>query len=679
MILRLDYETYCDLDIKKVGVFRYTEHRSFELLLLAYQFEGEKRRIVDIANGEKIPNRVLRAMVDDTIVKTGYNVLFEFLATGARLATKILRLTGKALVYRQWRCTMVKTMMLGYPGGLERVSSVIGLEQKDPRGKRLITKFCTPKKPTAKNPSVRVLPEDAWDDWYDFKEYCLQDVATEESIDHYTNYFSELPEFEKPLFEMDYEINSFGVGIDMKLVRAAIALNEVYISEQLAKITRITGIDNPNSGPQLLTWLNIELGGPGAVNTKMVVGKTGKLIKKTFYSVIEKLDKETVAEWLKREDISREVRAVLELRQKIAKTSISKYYAMRQAVMTDGRVRGTLQYVGAGRTWRWAGRLIQVHNFPKNEVPGLEYLRQLVLEGNRELIELLYGDVSYCLSQLLRTALVPREGYKLVISDFSAIEARVVAWLANEKWRLKAIREGRDIYVASYAQMFNVPESAVTKAMRQIGKVAELALGYQGGVNALGTMDKKKLLVEEEKPGIVSAWREASPAIVALWDNLNRAAIACVRERRRVQAGHIAFELKNNTLYMVLPSGRKLSYLRPRLDEDKWGRDCVSYEGTNQKTGKWGRIKLYGGLLTENAAQAIARDLLAIKTYQIKNTHFYECPLHVHDENVWEVPTTNTVAMTNVNRIMAAEDIDWAKGLPLNAVTFESPFYRKDD
>ena len=652
--LSIDIETYSGTDLKKSGVYKYVEDPEFRILLFAYAFDGEEPKIVEPDEVFRfLPDELVKAITDPAILKTAHNAAFE--------RTCIAKLLNCELDPAQWECTMIKSAMLGLPLSLEAVGTVLKLQdQKDSTGKALIRYFCVPCKPSKVNDErTRNLPEHAPEKWEQFKNYCLQDVRTEQAIRDKIKWF-EIPEQEKELWDLDQHINDEGVLLDHTVIRNALSIDKVNRERLFAEAVSITGLSNPNSGSQLKEWL----------------------MKEMPYDVITTLKKADIPVYLKQADIY-ENRALLTrlltIRQEMSKTSIKKYNAMEQYACTDGRARGLLQFYGASRTGRWAGRGIQLQNLPridfKNEV--LDFARQCVCEGDTDSLDTCFTSIPDTLSQLIRTAFVPENGKRFIVADFSAIEARVIAWVANEKWRMDVFNTHGKIYEASASAMFRVPLESVTKDLRQRGKVAELALGYQGGPNALiamGALDKG--IKQEELKPIVDAWRNASPAIVKAWYSVNDAAIECVQSGNPTTCCRklIGFRVQKGVLFMRLPSGRELGYLRPQLKEGKFGSPSRTYEGLIQTTNKWGKIDTYGGKFVENAVQAIARDCLAYAMQALTKAR-HKIVMHVHDEVVCEIPEDES-SLEELCAIMATP-IPWAPGLPLAADGFEGYYYKK--
>jgi len=647
--LAIDIETYSPVDIKKSGVYPYASHPEFETMLFAYAFDSEPVQIVDRASGESIPAEVLRALSDPTITKTAHNANFERVCISTHF-----HLT---LPIEQWECTMVKSAMLGLPLALGAVAKVLKLEeQKDTAGTALISYFCKPCKPTKANGGrTRNLPEHDPEKWEKFKAYCKQDVETERAIRVKTNFFT-IPEFEKALYILDQEINDRGVLVDLTLVRNAIEIDASYRETLTEEVTELTDLSNPNSVSQLKAWIAEETG-----------------------ESVESLTKETVQNMLDTWP-SEEVTRVLQIRQEMSKTSVKKYQAMQDAVCADGRIRGLLQFYGANRTGRWAGRLVQVQNLPQNHLKDLDLARQLVREGDTDMLEMCFGNVPDTLSQLIRTAFIPKEGHTFIVADFSAIEARVIAWLADEKWRMDVFATHGKIYEASGANMFKVPIEEVTKGsmLRQKAKIAELALGYQGGVGALEKMGAAKMGVQaDELQGLVDAWRAANQNIVRLWKEIGVAAIKAVTEHTSVVCRHgVTFIGKSNRLVIQLPSGRELNYLYPKMGKNRFDNDSLTYEGMNQTTKQWEVQETYGGKLTENIVQAIARDCLAYAMQKVSDLH--SIVMHVHDEIV--VETSLNFEGDKLKEVCdgMSRPIPWAKGLPLRADGYVTNYYKKD-
>lgn len=651
-ILSIDLETYSSVDIKKAGVYPYVEAPDFQILLFGYAFDDDPVQVVDLASGEELPNHVLQAICNPGVIKTAYNANFERVCL-----SRVYRWKMPFFSPNDWRCSSVHALTLGLPGKLEEVAKAMKLEQqKDTQGKALIRYFCTPCKPTKANGErTRNLPHHAPEKWAAFKEYCRQDVEVERTIRKALARFPVLP-IEQKLWCLDQKINDGGIRVNPDLVAHAIACDTQYQERKTEEAARLTGLDNPNSVAQLKDWLMAAEG-----------------------LEVDSLNKETVPELLKQAE-SDTVKRVLELRQEMAKTSVKKYMAMDRARCKDDRIRGLLQFYGANRTGRFAGRLVQIHNLPQNHLKDLDLARNLLLSGDYELLELLFESVPGVLSQLIRTAFIPSEGHTFMVADFSAIEARVIAWLAGEKWRLDVFNTHGKIYEASASQMFKVPLESITKGnpLRQKGKVAELALGYQGGPGALiqmGALDQG--LTEEELPGLVKMWRASSPNIVRFWYTVGDAAIEAVSENKTVQLPHgIAFSLESGIFFAKLPSGRRLAYVRPRIEEDtRFNKPKLTYEGMDQVKKQWVRVSTYGGKLVENLTQAIARDCLAEALLRLDDAG-YKIPMHVHDEVVLDVPHGSSTLEKACE--ITGQPIKWAPGLPMRADGFVTDYYKKD-
>ncbi|PLR84636.1 hypothetical protein CVD25_00960 [Bacillus canaveralius] len=649
--LSIDIETFSSVNLKTSGVYAYTEAPDFEVLLFAYAFDDEPVQIVDLANYEELPKEIEEAILHPDIIKTAYNANFE--------RTCLAKYFGCNMPADQWRCTSVHALTLGLPGHLDGVAKSMKLDvQKDTSGKNLIKYFSVPCKPTKVNGHrTRNYPEHAPEKWEKYKAYCIKDVEVEREIKKKLARYP-LSDFENQLWVLDQEINDRGVRLDTNLIQHALTIDEQYREKLLSEAAKLTGVENPNSLDQLKAWFS----------------EQGLLVESLTVDTIPLLISEAEGETVKR---------VLRIRQELGKTSVKKYQAMERAICTDQRFRGMLQFYGANRTGRWAGRLVQVQNLPKNKLslPDLDTARRLLITGEYEMLEILFDKVPFVLSQLIRTAFIPAEDHELFVSDFSAIEARVIAWLAGEKWRIDVFNTHGKIYEASAAQMFNVPVESIKKGdpLRQRGKVAELALGYQGGPGALiqmGALDEG--LEEEELPPLVKAWRLANPHIVKFWYDVERAAIKAVREKTTVQLQYgLKFIYESGILFIQLPSGRKLAYARPQLKNDeRFNKLALTYEGATDKgKGGWGRIPTYGGKLVENIVQAVARDCLAEAMIRV-DVAGYPIVMHVHDEIVADVPKGKG-SLEEMEKIMG-QPISWAKELPLNADGFVTDYYKKD-
>ena len=642
-ILEMDIETFSDVDLIKCGVYAYADSPAFEVLLFAYSFDGGETRVIDLAQGEVLPGDVVEAVFDGSVVKTAFNANFE--------RTCLSKYFGRYLPPESWHCSAVQAAVLALPRSLEDVGAVLGLdERKMKEGKELIRYFCVPCKPTKANGGRRRnLPCHAPEKWELFKAYCMRDVDVEKAIRGKLCKFP-IPEGEMELYRLDQRINDRGVPVDMGLVRQAVKCERLHKEVVTKRAYELTGLENPNSVAQLKGWL-----GENGVEA-------------------ESLSKRAVAELIKGSD--GEVEELLRLRLLMAKTSVKKYEAMERSVCSDGRVHGLLQFYGANRTGRWAGRLVQVQNLPQNHIEDLELARRLVREGRFEDVEMLYDSTPKVLSELIRTAFVPEPGCRFVVADFSAIEARVLAWLAGERWRLEVFSSHGKIYEASASAMFHVPIEEVTKgsSLRQKGKIAELGLGYGGAAGALVSMGALDMgLSEDDLPPLVAAWRRANPHIAQFWWDVDKAAVEAVTKRAKTRAGRIGFEYRSGILFVMLPSGRKLAYVKPRMAVNKFGREGLTYEGILENK-KWGRIETYGPKLVENIVQGTARDLLAEAMLRVERKG-YPIVMHCHDEIIAEVPE-GMGSVEEMCEVMAVRP-SWAEGLPLRADGYECPFYQK--
>ena len=643
--LSIDLETFSSQPLAKTGVYRYVESPDFEILLFAYSVDGGPVRQIDLACGEKIPSEILCALEDDKVIKWAFNANFERICLSRFLGYP----TGNYLEPDSWKCSMVWTAYMGLPLSLEGAGAVLGLEkQKLAEGKDLIKYFCQPCAPTKSNGQrTRNLPKHAPDKWLAFKKYNIRDVETEMSIQARLLKYP-VPDSVWEEYHLDQEINDRGVGLDMELVRQAIQMDGRSRSELTQAMKELTSLDNPNSVQQMKQWL-----ADNGVET-------------------DTLGKKAVAELLK--TAPPQLQKVLTLRQQLAKSSVKKYQAMETAVCADGRARGMFQFYGANRTGRWAGRIIQMQNLPQNHLDDLSEARGLVRAGGFDALEMLYEDVPDTLSQLIRTAFVPQENRKFIVADFSAIEARVIAWLAGEKWRQDVFAEGKDIYCASASQMFGVPveKHGVNGHLRQKGKIAELALGYGGSVGALKAMGALEMgLPEDELPSLVSAWRQANPKIVQFWWAVDRAVMDAVTRKTTTKTHGIIFSARNGMLFITLPSGRSLAYVKPKIGENRFGGDCITYEGVGG-TKKWERLESYGPKFVENIVQATSRDILC---YAMKTLRCRSIVMHIHDELVIEAD--RRMSLQAVCDQMGRTP-PWANGLQLRADGYETDFYKKD-
>ena len=643
--LSIDLETYSDQPLAKTGVYRYVESPDFEILLFAYSVDGGPVQQIDLACGEKIPSEVLSALEDETVTKWAFNANFERICLSRFLDYP----TGDYLEPDSWKCSMVWAAYMGLPLSLEGTGAVLGLEkQKLSEGKDLIKYFCQPCAPTKSNGQrTRNLPKHSPDKWLAFKRYNIRDVETEMSIQARLSKYP-VPNSVWEEYHLDQEINDRGVGLDMELVRQAIQMDGRSRSELTQAMKELTSLDNPNSVQQMKQWL-----ADNGVET-------------------DTLGKKAVAELLK--TAPPQLQKVLTLRQQLAKSSVKKYQAMETAVCADGRARGMFQFYGANRTGRWAGRIIQMQNLPQNHLHDLSEARSLVRAGDFDALEMLYEDVPDTLSQLIRTAFVPQENRKFIVADFSAIEARVIAWLAGEKWRQDVFAEGKDIYCASASQMFGVPveKHGVNGHLRQKGKIAELALGYGGSVGALKAMGALEMgLSEDELPALVSAWRQSNPKIVQFWWAVDRAVMDAVNRKTTTKTHGIVFSARNGMLFITLPSGRSLAYVKPKIGTNKFGGDCITYEGVGG-TKKWERLDSYGPKFVENIVQATSRDILC---YAMRTLRCCSIVMHIHDEVVIEAD--RRMSLQAVCDQMGRTP-PWAKGLRLRADGYETDFYKKD-
>lgn len=654
--LSIDIETKSSVDITKAGAYRYAQSEDFEILLFAYKYDEEDVQLVDLTVEERIPERILTALMNPNVVKHAYNAAFEWYC---------LNTAGYRTPLEQWNCTMIHGLYCGYTAGLDATGKAIGLpqdKQKLSTGKALIRYFCTPCKPTKSNGGRSWnLPKHAPEKWELFREYCKQDVVTENEILKRLQAFP-VPKEEQRLWRMDILMNAYGVRVDTNLIAGALAIDSHSTECLTAEAFRITGLANPNSATQLQQWLS------------------GKDVD------IPNLQKATVEEYLQRENLPDDARKILEIRQQLGKTSIKKYVAMDTAKGADDRVRGLTQFYGANRTGRWAGRLVQLQNLPRNYLKTLDYARNLVKDKNYDGIKLLYGNVPDTLSQLIRTAFIPSDGNKFVVADFSAIEARVIAWLAGEQWVNEVFATHGKIYEATASQMFHVPIEKIAKgnpeySLRQKGKVATLALGYQGGTAALIAMGALNMgLAEEELPDIVQRWRSANPRIRDLWYAVEQAALTTMQTAQPQGIYGLIFRYEGDLVYgqsfltVLLPSGRKLFYPKPFLQENQFGKMAIHYYTVGQQTRKWEVASTYGGKMTENIVQAIARDCLAETLKRIDRMGL-QVVFHVHDEVIIDAPVSITV--DEICDLMA-EPIPWAPGLILKGAGFESDYYMKD-
>lgn len=647
--LHLDIETYSSTDIKTAGLYKYMESDDFEIILLAYAIDDQPVKIVDVEKITLFPKDFIDAMLDPNVVKCAHNAAFE------RNAFNRYQIE---VPIEQWECTAIKSAYCGLPLGLDMVSKALNLEDKGKlsTGKSLIKYFCTPCAPTKRNGErTRNRPEHDPEKWEEFKRYCIRDVEAEREIDKLLGKY-ELPKSEKINYMIDQIINDRGIMIDATMAANAIEIDNKFAFGLSNRVKELTGVDNPNSSAQLKRWLSDATG-----------ENIETLAKENVAQLIEETEDETVLE-------------VLDSRTKLAKSSTKKYLAMINCICEDQRAHGLFQFYGANRTGRWAGRLVQVQNLPQNHMPDLADARSVIASGDYELATMLYGNIPKVLSELIRTTFVAPNPKTFAVADFSAIEARVLSWLAGEEWRLEVFRTHGKIYEASAAAMFNVPIETVTKGseLRQKGKIAELALGYQGSVGALRKMGGEKMgLSESEMKTLVLRWRKANSKIVKLWEKVEYAAVHAIKSKKPVNLGNIKFSFDGVNFMICLPSGRSLFYRDPKVMIGGFGKEIIMYKGVNQDTKQWGHIDTYGGKLVENIIQAISRDLLAESMQKIHSQGF-EIVMHVHDEIVCEVPVKEAEEKLKIMCNIMGEKVRWASGLPLTADGYLTPFYKKD-
>lgn len=654
-VMGVDIETYSSVDLTEAGVYAYTEAPDFDILLISYIFDdwGEDDvKTIDCFDADPdMMAEFCEALTDPQIVKTAFNANFE--------RTCLAKWLQKPMPPEEWRCTMVKALTLGLPGNLAGAGEALGLpaeKLKDPQGKALIQFFSKPCKPTRTNGQrTRNLPEHDPAKWQLYKNYNRQDVVTEQEILRKLSIYK-TPESEQQLWALDQHMNDNGVALDIPMVEKIVAYDTRRRQELQEEAQELTGLKNPNSLAQLKRWLAEQ----GVEMTSVT--------------------KDTITEALRDPELPSVVRRVLEIRTALGKTSVAKYSTMLVAHCQDHRLRGILQFYGANRSGRWAGRLVQTHNLAKNSLPDLALARELAAEGDFDTMGTLFGETAFVFSELIRTAFIPSEGCRFIVSDFSAIEARVLAWIAGEEWVLEAFRAGKDIYCETASMMYHVPveKHGANSHLRQKGKVAVLACGYQGGVGAMKRMDKGGSIPEDELQSVVDQWRQANSKVVKLWRTVELAARTAIEEHRTIRLKNgIAFGYINGNLFIKLPGGRKLCYWNTRLKLDpRDGREHIVYMGVNQETKQWGETETYGGKLVENIVQATARDCLAISMQRVAALG-YNIVMHVHDEIIVDCPIEDTGAMERINACMA-EPIPWAPGLPLRGDGYETPFYMKD-
>ena len=655
--MSVDIETYSSIDLSKTGVYRYVEAPDFDILLIGFSIDGGPVEVIDCTarhnnyEEEKKMVQFKKHLYDPECIKKAFNANFE--------RTCLAKWLGKEMPPEEWRCTMIKCLTMGLPGNLAGAGMALGLPEdklKDPQGKALIQYFSKPCKPTRVNGQrTRNLPEHDLDKWKLYIEYNRQDVVTEMAIDSKLEIYK-TTETEQELWNLDQRMNDHGVRIAVDMVDKIVDYDTVRKEELQKEAQEITGLANPNSLAQLKTWLN-DQGMP-----------------------MTSVTKDTISAALALKYIPDNVRRVLEIRTALGKTSTAKYSTMLDAVCEDHRLRGILQFYGANRSGRWAGRLVQTHNLARNSLEDLDLARELAVDGDFDTMQTLFGETAFVFSELVRTAFIPSEGCRFVVSDFSAIEARVISWIADEEWRLQAFREGKDIYCETASQMYKVPvvKHGINGELRQKGKVAELACGYQGGVGAMKRMDREGSIPEDELQAVVDSWRNANPKIVKLWKLCEIAVRTAIEEHRTVRLQHgLEFSYINHNLFIKLPGGRKLCYWDTKLKMDpRDGREHIVYMGVNQETKQWGETETYGGKLVENIVQATARDCLAVAMTRVSKLG-YKIVMHVHDEMIVDVPVEDTGALDTINACMA-EPIDWAPDLPLKGDGYETTFYKKD-
>lgn len=687
--LHLDIETYSPEPIAKTGLYRYAFHEDFRILLVAYAKDDDPVRIVDLAQGESLPEWLVNALFDEKVTKVAHNAAFERVCLSVYLWQTKTRQKGFFLPAEQWHCTMVQASRCGLPMSLKEAGAALGLEQqKMKEGKNLIKLFCVPKEKKADGifyEGDRNLPEDFPEEWETFKAYCVRDVEVERQIDGETAWLT-VPSWERLLYAVDQRINDRGVKVDTVLAREACRIDAIITARLTEEAMKLTGLSNPNSVTQLKDWLSAQLG-----------------------IDVDTLSKKDLPEF-RRITSDRRVLRVLDIRSQLGKSSNAKYEAMLDCICPDDRVRGLLQFQGA-RTGRWAGRLVQLQNLPQNHIPDLDFARQALRDGDLEMLELGYKSVPDTLSQLIRTAFVPGKGFTFAVCDFSAIEARVLAWLAGEEWVLDTFRRGGDIYCATASQMFHVPveKHGANAELRQKGKIAVLALGYGGGVGALDAMGGQKLgMTEKEEKDTATRWRSANPSIVKFWSDVEKAALKVIQgfqktarlgirvpisaddyESRKAAANgrdvrdysvrdsYLEFTMHDGWLVCRLPSGRKITWPEAQVTTNRFGSESVRYKGVNQKTNKWGWLETFGGKLVENITQAVARDCLAHVMLQLDTLRALgiRTVFHVHDEVVCEVVTPD--CLKQIEDVFA-KGPSWADGLPLKGAGYTCPYYYKD-
>lgn len=646
--LHFDIETYSSVDLRSSGAYKYVESVDFEILLLAYAIDDAPVVIVDLANGEQMPQEFIDCLLDPGVVKCAHNATFE---------RNAFKQYGYNIPIDQWICTAVKAAYCGLPISLELVSKALNLGEfgKLSTGKALIRYFCMPCKPTKANDKrQRNLPKHDPEKWEEFKLYAINDVVAEREIDRILSIYP-MHEFEHLNYIIDQEINDTGVKIDTEFVNNAVRMDNKFEASTIDRAREITNVDNPNSPAQLKEWLSDALG-----------------------KNVQSLAKDKVIA-LRDETSNEVVREVLDIRLMLAKSSTKKYTAMLNCLCYDGRAHGLFQFLGANRTGRWAGRLIQLQNLPQNHMKDLAHARSVIRSGDYDLALMLYESIPNVLSELIRTAIVAPEGYTFAVSDFSAIEARILSWVAGEDWRMEVFKTHGKIYESSASLMFGVPMDQIDKGseLRQRGKIAELALGYQGSVGAMTAMDKGGKIPEHEKKPLVDKWRKANPKIVKLWYDVENCAIHTIKSKKSIRLGCLGFHCDENVFRIELPSGRSLFYNKPGIGTNRWGNPSIIFKGMDQVIKQWTTIETYGGKLVENIIQAISRDLLAYSMQRLRQEGF-KMVMHVHDEIICEVlDNDSSNQLERMNNIMS-EDVPWAPGLPLRADGYVTPFYKKD-
>lgn len=646
--LSCDIETFSDVDLIRCGVYKYADSPDFEMLLFAYAADDGDVHIIDIAGGEELPEKIIQAIKSDTVVKTAYNAQFERVCL-----SRYLKLPeGEYLNPQSWYCTAVQAAELALPLSLADVGSVLGLErQKMTEGKELIKYFCVPCKPTKSNGNrTRNRPCHDINKWETFKKYCMRDVDVERQIADKLKMYP-ISDEEHRLYVLDQIINDRGVLVDSELAEQAVKLNSIQTAVAVEQAYMITGLENPNSVTQLKQWLK----------------ENGVEIESLSKKAVKSLADETDGD----------VSEMLKLRLLMAKTSVKKYEAVIRSVCSDNRVHGMMRFCGANRTGRWSGNILQPQNLPQNHLPDLTLARDIVKDGDFEMLDMMFGNVPNVLSELIRTVLIPKPNHRFIVADFSAIEARVLAWIAGEQWRIDTFKNGGDIYCASASKMFKVPveKNGVNGELRQKGKISELACGYGGSVGALKNMGAVEMGVQEnELQGLINDWRNANPHIVRFWYEVGNAAMKAIKEKTTVPLGKLVFAYERGILFIRLPSGRRLSYIKPRIGTNRFGGDSITYMGINSAK-KWDRLETFGGKLTENIVQGTARDLLANALINAANAG-YDTVFHVHDEIICEVPN-GYGSVDELCRLMCIKP-EWADGLPLNADGFECEYYKKE-